>query len=47
MSLFCVYVQLRNEFIISVKSRVGVALGLSESSATWDSDFTDRAISLV
>ena len=31
----------------SVKSRVGVVLGLSESSATWDSDLTDRAISLV
>ena len=28
----------------SVKSRVGVVLGLSESSATWDSDLTDRAI---
>ena len=31
----------------SVKSRVGVVLGLSESSATWDSDLTDRAITLV
>ena len=31
----------------SVKSQVGVVLGLSESSATWDSDLTDRAISLV
>ena len=31
----------------SVKSRVGGVLGLSESSATWDSDFTDRAITLV
>ena len=47
MSLFCVYVQPRNEFIISVVSRVGVVLGLKELSATWDSDFTDRAITLV
>ena len=31
----------------SVRSRVGVVLGLSESSATWDSDLTNRAIPLV
>ena len=31
----------------SVRSRVGVVLGLSESSATWDSHLTNRAILLV